>query len=138
MVLGQAAVSAGIVSPILIIIVAITGIASFAIPDFSFGFHLRYFRFLFIILGFMAGFLGIGIGLFVYISILCSLQSFGVSFTSPFAPASDSKGNGYLLPPIWKRECRPPYMATKRENDQEKISMKWKYNPKIYQENRKE
>ena len=137
LVLGQAAVSAGIVSPILIIIVAITGIASFAIPDFSFGFHLRYFRFLFILLGFTAGFLGIGIGLFIYISILCSLQSFGVSFTSSFALASQSKGTGYLLPPIWKREYRAPYMATKREKDQEKISMKWKYNPKLHQKNEK-
>ena len=137
LVLGQAAVSAGIVSPILIIIVAITGIASFAIPDFSFGFHLRYFRFLFILLGFIAGFLGISIGLFVYISILCSLRSFGVSFISPFAPNSESKGNGYLLPPIWKREHRAPYMATKREKDQEKISMKWKYNPKLHRKNEK-
>ena len=127
LVLGQAAVSAGIVSPILIIVVAITGIASFAIPDFSFGFHLRYFRFVFILLGFMAGFLGIGLGLFVYISILCSIKSFGVSFTSPFAPADNSKGNAYLLPPIWKREYRAPYMATKRPKTQEKISMKWKY-----------
>ena len=50
LVLGQAAVSASIVSPILIIIVAITGIASFAIPDFSFGFHLRLLRFVFLIL----------------------------------------------------------------------------------------
>ena len=127
----------GIVSPILIIIVAITGIASFAIPDFSFGFHLRYFRFLFILLGYIAGFLGIGIGLFCYISVLCSLQSFGVSFTSPFSPSSESKGNGYLLPPIWKREYRAPYMATKREKDQEKISMKWKYNPKLHRKNEK-
>ena len=132
LVLGQAAVSAGIVSPILIIIVAITGIASFAIPDFSFGFHLRYFRFLFILIGFMAGFLGIGIGLFVYISILCSLQSFGVSFTSPFAPVSIKDGNGYFLPPIWKREYRASYMATKKENEQEDISMKWKYNSKLH------
>ena len=132
LVLGQAAVSAGIVSPILIIIVAITGIASFAIPDFSFGFHLRYFRFLFILLGFMAGFLGIGIGLFVYISILCSLQSFGVSFTSPFAPVSIKDGNGYFLPPIWKREYRASYMATKKDNEQEDISMKWKYNSKLH------
>ena len=130
LVLGQAAVSAGIVSPILIIIVAITGIASFAIPDFSFGFHLRYFRFLFILLGFMSGFLGIGIGLFVYISILCSLQSFGVSFTSPFAPVSIKNGNGYFLPPIWKREYRASYMATKKDPAQENISMKWKYNNK--------
>ena len=100
LVLGQAAVSAGIVSPILIIIVAITAIASFAIPDFSFGFHLRYYRFLFILLGFMAGFLGISLGLFVYISILCSLKSFGVPYTVPFAPNINSKGNGYLLLPI--------------------------------------
>ena len=66
LVLGQAAVSAGIVSPILIIIVAITAIASFAIPDFSFGFHLRLFRFIFILLGYIAGFFGIGIGIFIF------------------------------------------------------------------------
>ena len=68
LVLGQAAVSANIVSPILIIIVAITGISSFTIPDFTFGFHLRYYRFIFILLGYMAGFLGIGIGIFLYLS----------------------------------------------------------------------
>lgn len=50
LVIGQAAVSASIVSPILIIIIAITAIASFAIPDFSFGFHLRLMRFIFILL----------------------------------------------------------------------------------------
>ena len=127
LVIGEAAVSAGIVSPILIIIVAITGIASFTIPDYTFGFHLRYFRFAFVLLGFMAGFLGISLGLFVYISLVCSLRSFGVSYTTPFAPASDSKGNGYLLNPIWKREYRPTYVSAKREKEQEKYSMKWKY-----------
>lgn len=130
LVIGQAAVSAGIVSPILIIVVAITGIASFAIPDFSFGFHLRYFRFMFVLLGFIAGFLGISLGFFVYISFICNLRSFGVSYASPFAPASNSKGNGYLLSPIWKREYRPNYVAPKKEKDQEKISMKWKYHSK--------
>lgn len=127
LVLGQAAVSAGIVSPILIIIVAITGIASFAIPDFSFGFHLRYFRFFFILMGYMAGFLGIAVGLFVYVSLLCSQKSFGVSYTSPFAPATQAKGNGYMLPPIWKREYRSPYVAPIKEKSQAKISMKWKF-----------
>lgn len=127
LVLGQAAVSASIVSPILIIIVAITGIASFTIPDFSFGFHLRYFRFVFILLGYMAGFLGIGIGIFVYISILCSLKSFGVSFTAPLAPLSNLKGNGYFLPPAWKREYRPSYVAPQKMKREEKISMNWKY-----------
>lgn len=130
LVLGQAAVSASIVSPILIIIVAITGIASFAIPDFSFGFHLRYFRFLFILLGFMCGFLGISLGLFVYISLLCNLKSFGVSYTTPFAPSINSNGNGYFLNPIWKRDYRPSYVSPKKHKSQEKISMKWKFNYK--------
>ena len=60
LILGEAAVNANIVSPILIIIVAITAISSFAVPDFSFSFHLRIYRFFFTILGFIAGFLGIG------------------------------------------------------------------------------
>lgn len=126
LVLGQAAVSADIVSPILIIIVAITGIASFTIPDFIFGFHLRYFRFAFILLGYMAGFLGIGIGLFVYLSVLCSLNSFGIPLTVPVAPKTKEKGNGYFLSPIWKREHRASYISAKRDSSQEKISMKWK------------
>lgn len=126
LVLGQAAVSAAIVSPILIIIVAITGIASFTIPDFVFGFHLRYFRFVFILLGCMAGFVGIGIGLFVYLSVLCSLNSFGVPITAPIAPKTKDKSNGFFLAPIWKREYRASYISSKKKHAQEKISMKWK------------
>ena len=130
LVLGQAAVTADIVSPILIIIVAITGISSFTIPDFIFGFHLRYFRFLFILLGYMAGFLGIGVGIFIYISILCSLKSFGVPFMVPFAPKVNSRGNNFLLSPIWKREYRASYVFPKKIQAQEKIAMKWKFKSK--------
>jgi spore germination protein KA len=127
LVLGQAAVSASIVSPILIIIVAITAIASFAIPDFSFGFHLRLMRFIFIILGYVAGFFGIGIGLFIYICILTSLKSFGVPYMAPYTPVTNIKQNGYFLEPVWKREKRADYLNTKKTNSQDSISMKWKY-----------
>lgn len=127
LVLGQAAVSASIVSPILIIVVAITGIASFAIPDFSFGFHLRLLRFIFLLLSYICGFLGIGIGVFVYTTILCSMKSFGVPYMVPFAPVTNSKGNGYFVSPIWRREKRPDYLNTKKVDAQKHISMEWRY-----------
>ena len=126
LILGDAAVNAGIVSPTLIIIVAITGIASFAIPDFSFGFHVRVFRFWFIALGFIAGFLGIGVGFFIYATMLCSLKSFGVPYTTPIAPSYNTKGNGYFIPPVWKQEYRASFISPKKPNAQDNISMKWK------------
>ncbi len=126
LILGDAAVAANIVSPFLIIIVAITGLASFAIPNFSFGFHLRIYRFAFIALGYLCGFLGIGLGLFIYIAILCSLKSFGVSYTAPIAPDTSNLGIKYFIPPFWKQEYRNAYLAPKKEIAQNKISMKWK------------
>lgn len=125
LILGDAAVNAGIVSPILIIIVAITGISSYAIPDFSFGFHLRIFRFLFIALGVTAGFLGIGAGIFIYSTLLCSLKSFGVPYTAPFAPSYNSQGNGYFIPPIWKKRYRASFISPKKKTSQAHISKKW-------------
>lgn len=127
LVIGQAAVSAGIVSPILIIIVAITALSSFAIPDYTFSFHLRVFRFLFILLGYTAGFLGIGTGLFVYICMICDMQSFGVAYSTPYSHIKSSKNTGIVLPPIWKREDRASFLGTKRVKKQENISMKWKF-----------
>lgn len=127
LVIGQAAVSASIVSPILIIVIAITAIASFAIPDFSFGFHLRLMRFIFIALGYIAGFFGIGLGVFVYLCILTSLKSFGVPFMAPYAPVTAINQSGFFLEPVWKREKRADYLNTKREKSQSHISMKWKY-----------
>ena len=128
LILGDAAVSAHIVSPILIIIVAITGLSSFAIPDFSFSFHLRVYRFLFILIAYIAGFLGIGLGLFVYIAMLCSMKSFGVDFASPLTPYLSLGQNGYFVKPVWKQEERETYIMPKKLYSQPKISKKWKYN----------
>ncbi len=127
LILGDAAVNAGIISPTLIIIVAMTGIASFAIPDFSFGFHVRIFRFWFIALGATAGFLGIGVGLFIYVSMICSLKSFGVPYATPIAPDINTKGNGMYVPPAWKQEYRASFISPKKREAQGKISMKWKF-----------
>lgn len=127
LIIGEAAVSAHIVSPILVIIVAITGIASFAIPDISFGFHLRTFKFVFIFLGAFSGFLGIGVGILAYISILCNIKSFGVPFTAPFSPATLGSDIGYVVPPTWKQENRNSFLSPQKIKRQNKISKKWEY-----------
>lgn len=131
LILGDAAVSANIVSPILIIVVAFTGICSFSIPDFSLGFALRIFRFMYIILGYLAGFLGIAFGSFIQFLLLNNINSFGVSYFSPFLPIEKLfTDSGAFLKPFWNREKRNSYLNTKRPTTQKDISMKWRLNGK--------
>ncbi|NJD02019.1 MAG: spore germination protein [Ruminiclostridium sp.] len=126
LILGQAAVAADIVSPILIIIVAVTGLGSFAIPNFSLAITFRILRFAFIALGTMAGFLGISAGLFVYGLILVDAESFGVPFLVPFGPRTAGTLNDVLTRwPIWKQERRPDFLNTKDEVKQPKVSRQW-------------
>ena len=119
-ILGDASVSANIVSPILVIIVAITGITAFAVPDFSLSFHVRIVRFLYIVLGYFAGFLGIAFCFVTHITILASINSFGVSYLSPFAPISKDN-NSRIFP------TRRNFLNTKRPIKEEKISRRWKF-----------
>lgn len=128
LVLGDAAVSASIVSPILVIIVAITGLSSFAIPNYSLSFHFRLTRFIYTILGALGGLLGLAFGLFIYAAVLCSLKSFGVPYLSPYVPVTDAGIGGYISNPIWKKEKRNDILSTKRVRKQEDISMKWRNN----------
>lgn len=125
--MGDAAVSANVVSPILVIIVAITGITAFAVPDYSLSFHIRLVRFAYIILGYFAGFLGIAFCFILHLSILSKTNSFGVSYLSPYAPVSKENVSGYFLSPIWKRENRRSFLNTQKPKKEEKISRKWKY-----------
>lgn len=128
LILGEAAVSANLVSPLLIIIVAITGICSYAIPDFSLNFSIRCFRFVYLILGYAGGFLGISLGMFINLIWLSNLKSFGVSYFSPYIPSGNKNTDStFFIKPIWKREQRSSFLKPKKKNQEEKISMKWKY-----------
>lgn len=128
LILGQAAVEASIVSPILIIIVSFTAICSFAIPDFSLSFHFRIMRFVYILLGSMAGFLGIATGICVHLLILCNIKSFGIYYLNRNIFNHNKAGNGIVLAPAYRREDRSEFLKTKRPKSQNNISMQWKYN----------
>lgn len=127
LILGDAAVSANIVSPILIIIVAFTGICGFTIPDYSLKFSVRIFRFIYTILGYVAGFLGITFGFFLHFIFLSSHSSFGVPFISPYVPFMNTKSiDNVFIPPVWKREKRSSFLNTKQPESEEHISMQWR------------
>ncbi len=86
LVLGQAAVQAGIVSPAMVIVVSITGISSFTTPAFSMALSVRAIRFLIMLSAAVIGFYGIAILSIILIAHMCSLRSFGFPYMSPLAP----------------------------------------------------
>ena len=126
LILGQAAVSANLVSPIMIIIVAITALGSFSIPSFSMSFSIRLIRFAYIVFGAVAGFFGIALGLVINALLLAASKSFGVPFLVPFGPVTQGKYSDKLSRhPIWKQEKRPDYLNTKDIKSQPAVSRGW-------------
>ena len=86
LVIGEAAVQAGIVSPIMVIVVALTAISSFAIPQYNAGITLRMLRFVSMFSAALFGLYGIILFFLFLCSHLVKLKSFGVPYLSPTVP----------------------------------------------------
>jgi len=86
LVIGQSAVQAKIVSPIMVIVIAFTAIASFTIPDYSLNLASRILRIPFMILATTLGAFGISIGVLYILGYLCSLENLGMSYMEPITP----------------------------------------------------
>lgn len=80
LIIGDAAVSANLVSPMSVIIVAFSALSSFAVPDDEFSAALRLVKYLFIFLGGLLGLAGIAGGLYLLGLHLCGLESFGIPY----------------------------------------------------------
>ena len=86
LILGESAVSAGIVSPIMVIVVALTAICSIFFSYQDFQSFIRFYRYSLMLLASIYGLIGILFGLLFIITNLCSIKSFGKPFLIPFAP----------------------------------------------------
>jgi len=122
--LGQAAVVAKIVSPIMIIIIAICGLGTFVIPNYAFSFSMRVMKYVFIFAAAMAGMLGITTMLFVVITLMISTKSFGIPLLTS-SSASKNTGIFYRLP-IWQQEHRHDYLNSQDMIRQPKYSRLWR------------
>jgi spore germination protein KA len=124
-ILGQAAVSAGLVSPMVIIIISLTAMSSFAIPNYSVSFGIRILRFFFTFLGAIAGFYGISAGLCIILGFLCSMHSFGMPFLAPIAPKTKAGSDIIDRSPIWMRRNRPDFLNTVNRNRSHGTIRRW-------------
>ncbi|PAB56310.1 spore germination protein [Anaeromicrobium sediminis] len=124
LVLGQAAVEAGIVSPLLVIVVAVTAIASSVMPNYSISVGLRIFRFTVMIFASMLGLYGIVLGAILILTHLCTLDSFGIAYLTPFVStqgrARDFK-DSFIKMPIQSMKKRSAYL---QRQDSTKLNIK--------------
>lgn len=114
LVIGQATVNAGFVGFEPVIVVALTAVASFAIPNYAAGTAIRILRFGLIILAAFLGGVGVMLGLMFILFYLCGLRSFGVPYLSPIAPLSpgDLKDT-FIRAPWWAMLTRPRLTGAK-------------------------
>jgi hypothetical protein len=108
LVIGQAAIQAGLASAPLIMVVSLTGIASFTIPRYTAGIALRILRFPMVLLAGTLGLLGIMLGLLIIVIHMATLRSFGVPYLSPMAPMQAREMKDVLIrAPWWNLNTRP-------------------------------
>jgi spore germination protein len=125
LIIGTAAVQAGVVSAAMVIIVSLTGIASFIIPHFDLGLAFRLLRFPIMILAGMFGLFGISCGMLLIYLHLVNLRSFGLSYLSPIVPLviSDLKDTLFRAP-WWLMKKRPSLSGPNRSR-QRAEARKW-------------
>lgn len=114
LVVGEAAVQAGIVSPVMVIVVSITAISSFVFPSYNMAIAVRILRFIFMILGGTFGLYGIFLGLIAMLLHLCSLRSFGIPYMTPMAPFNwNDQKDTIFRSPHWSMLYRPQLINQK-------------------------
>ncbi|TYP49232.1 spore germination protein [Thermosediminibacter litoriperuensis] len=110
LVVGEAAVRAGIVSPIMVILIAINAISSFAIPNFSLAVAFRLLAFIFLFLASVAGLYGLILGYLGLTIHLVTLKSFGSNYLSPLVSFKMKKAwDIFVRPPLPSIKERPDY-----------------------------
>lgn len=116
LILGEAAVSAGIISPIVVIVISISAVAGMTFSDPDMTNAIRYWRIIYMLAGCIFGLIGILIVSIIFIAKLCSLESFGTPFMTPLAPFSLSNWKWtFLRFPQPKLTKRPSFLTDKNQ-----------------------
>lgn len=117
LVLGEAAVQAGVVSPIMVIVIAITAISGLGVTYSEITYGIRWWRFMFIIAAALLGLIGVFMSSLLFIINLTSLKSFGIPYLSPIAPYNKiNQSNGIFINNKYKFFLRNALTAKKNKH----------------------
>lgn len=119
LVIGQAVVSAGVVSPIMVIIIALTEVGSFAVPAYDMAATLRLLRYPLMLLAATLGMFGIAVSLLALLIHLCCLRSFGVPYLDGLTPLTAQSAKDVFVRAPWPHmKFRPRLTAQKHPERQ--------------------
>ncbi|MDU0203878.1 MULTISPECIES: spore germination protein [Paenibacillus] len=108
LVLGQAAVQAGLVSAAMVIVVSFTAISNFVTPAINLAVAARLIRFMLMLLAGLLGLFGILFGCMFILIHMCSIKSFGLPYMAPISPFIPSNVKDiFIRLPWWKLITRP-------------------------------
>ena len=110
LILGQAAVAASIISPILIIVIALTGLGNYAVPNYGVGLGIQIARLVLVVAGMLMGLYGILLVMLLIMSFMCGMTSFGEPYMAPVAPFRRHNGDIVIRSPLW-RQTQELYLA---------------------------
>ena len=114
LIIGDAAVSAGIVSPAMVIVTALTAIASFTIPSQELEVPIILLRLVITIVSGLLGFWGILIISILVLGHLASLRTLGIPYTSPLAPLNIEDLDDILVRAPFRINQKRPYSLNKK------------------------
>lgn len=112
-VIGQALVYAGIVSPLMIIIAAFSSITSYAVRDYTVMYPMRILKFLMLFLSGAFGLFGFVMGLNIIVVKMASTSSLGFQFTSGIAPFSYKDMKNWITSNVVLNKERPELLNVK-------------------------
>lgn len=106
LILGQAASDADLFSPLIILVVAISGLGSYAVPSFALTLSLRIAQLFLVLAAGAGGYLGLVLGVFYLLMRVSALTSFGHPYLAPLAPRRPANPDRTVRMPIWRQRLR--------------------------------
>ena len=123
LILGSAAVDAHLVHPLLLIVVAVASLGSYAVPDYSLGIALRIGQLLFVLAGGIFGVYGMVLFGAAAVVRLCALTSLGSPFAAPMSPSRPCNPDGVIRGPVWMQRWRT-WLSSPRDRSRP-VARRW-------------